>query len=66
MTSTSDSQRIGGPARYLSILGNNELVALLGARLLSGVGDDERLDRQFEIIDRRGGRGEVQDGVHSP
>ena len=39
MTSTSDSQRIGGPARYLSILGNNELVALLGARLLSGVGD---------------------------
>ena len=39
MTSTSDSQRIGGPARYLSILGNNELVALLGARLLSGIGD---------------------------
>lgn len=30
---------IPGPARYRAILGNNELVALLAARLLSGVGD---------------------------
>ena len=28
--------------------------------------DLERLDRQLEVVDRAGGRGEVQDGVQRP
>ena len=56
MTSTSDTQRIGGPARYLSILGNNELVALLGARLLSGIGDQAaRAVLALYVLESHGG-----------
>ncbi|HVQ87130.1 MAG TPA: MFS transporter [Actinomycetes bacterium] len=36
---TQPNSQPAGPTRYRAILGNNELVALLSARLLSGVGD---------------------------
>ena len=42
MSITPRGEGIDGPAKYRVLLGNNEVVALLGARLLSGIGDQLR------------------------
>lgn len=56
MTDTSNAEAIDGAAPYRALLGNSEIVALLGARLLSGIGDQAaRAVLALYVLDRTDG-----------
>jgi hypothetical protein len=51
-----NDQVAGGAARYRAVLGNSELVALLAARLLSGIGDQlARVVLALYVLERTDG-----------
>lgn len=56
MSITPGGEGIDGPAKYRVLLDNNEVVALLGARLLSGIGDQAaRAVLALYVLDRTDG-----------
>jgi MFS family permease len=56
MSHTPPPPAVDGPTSYRAILGNSELVALLAARLLSGIGDQAaRAVLALYVLDKSGG-----------
>ncbi len=57
-------QRASSSAQYRAVLGNSELVALLGARLLSGIGDQlARVVLALYVLERSNGNALLAAGV---